>query len=92
MSVLMQYSVAAPEPEQFIAAVKAFKSLTLGAGARSQRLYRNESDPSRFCLLEEYASHDAAHKASDELGADFNRKAGTEGAEWETEVWTPVDV
>ena len=92
MSVFMQYSVTPPDAERFVAAVQAFRDRTVALGARSQRLYRLESDPSRFSLLEEYESHDAAHRASDELGAAFNRDAGTEGAEWDTQVWAPVEL
>lgn len=92
MSVFMQYSVTVPDPERFVSAVKAFSDRTRGAGARSQRVFRLESDPVRFCLLEEYASHQAAHEASERLGAEFNREAGTEGAEWDTQVWEPVQI
>lgn len=92
MTVFVQYSVTPPDPERFVAAVKSFRDRTVALGARSQRLYRMESEPSRFSLLEEYESHDAAHRAGDEVGAEFNHEAGTEGAAWDTQVWTPVEV
>jgi hypothetical protein len=39
------------------------------------------------CVLQEWDSHDAFHESSEEVGDEFNRRAGTEGLEWETHIW-----
>lgn len=57
------------------------------AGMRSSRVYQMESDPKTVLVIEEWDSHDAFHASSEEAGEEFNRRAGTEGLDWETGVW-----
>lgn len=92
MAVVVQFSVTPADPERLIDAFKRFAEATAGAGVRHRRIYRLGSDPSRFCTLEEYDSPEHAHRVSDELGAEFNREAGTESAEWEAKVWIPLEL
>ena len=91
MTVLVHYEVTPPDSERFLRTAKKYAPLTEQEGGRVIGLYRLESDPSRFLLLEEWASHQAMHIVSEKYGDDFNREAGTEGVEWETKVWTPVE-
>jgi len=58
------------------------------AGLRSNRVYRSEDDPNMLLVMQEWDSHDAFHAASDRYGDEFNRRAGTEGLDWRTGVWT----
>lgn len=91
MSVIVHYEVSPPDAERFLTALKKFRPATEAAGGRIIATGRLEADPSRFVVLEEWDSHDTMHRASDELGDEFNREAGTEGLEWITKVWTKVD-
>lgn len=60
-------------------------------GLRSQRVYRMESDPKQVLVVQQWDSHDAFHTASDRLGDEFNSRAGTEGLDWVTGVWSASD-
>jgi hypothetical protein len=42
-------------------------------------------------VIDEFASHGAFHEFAGRVGAEFNRRAGTEGLAWQTEVWTAAD-
>jgi hypothetical protein len=39
-------------------------------------------------VVQEWDSHDAFHKSSDKYGDEFNQRAGTQGLDWRTGVWT----
>lgn len=56
-------------------------------GLRSARALRREDDPSMVLMLQEWDSHDAFHTSSEQVGDEFNRRAGTEGMDWRTGVW-----
>jgi hypothetical protein len=57
----------------------------------SHRVYRSEADPRMVLVIDEFASHGAFHEFAGRVGAEFNRRAGTEGLAWQTEVWTAAD-
>jgi hypothetical protein len=57
-------------------------------GLRSNRVCRMESDPRMLLVLQEWDSHDAFHANSEKFGDEFNRRAGTEGLDWRTGVWS----
>jgi heme-degrading monooxygenase HmoA len=59
-------------------------------GHIASRIYRSEDDPSRVLILDEWESHDDFHADSDAIGEEFNRRAGTEGAEWRDASWVPA--
>jgi hypothetical protein len=39
-------------------------------------------------IVQEWDSHDSFHTSSDKYGDEFNQRAGTEGLDWRTGVWT----
>lgn len=90
MSVLVQMTVRPPSIEQFGDAVAWMDSLGMPKGLHSSRVYRDENDPGLINVLQEWDSHDAFHASSDEMGDEFNRRAGTEGLEWETHIWADL--
>lgn len=92
MSVLVQFELTPPDPDKFIEASKKWKDTFSQDGAKNQRLYRLESEPSRFTSTAEWDGHDAMHESSEKWGDQFQADAGTEGVEWVTKVWTPVDI
>jgi heme-degrading monooxygenase HmoA len=85
--VLVQFRVRVQDVERFTTTAKKYGPVMERLGGRNQRVYRAESDPNEVCTLSEWDSHDAMMKATDQFGDDFNRDAGTEGAEWETRIW-----
>jgi quinol monooxygenase YgiN len=87
MSVLVQMVVRPPDWDTFAAAMEWMDGLGMPKGLHSSRVYREESDPGTVCVLQEWDSHDAFHTSSEEVGDEFNRRAGTEGLEWETRIW-----
>lgn len=87
MSVLVQMTVRPPDWATFAAAVDWMNGQGTPKGLRSSRVYRDENDPATVCVLQEWDSHDAFHASSDEIGDEFNRRAGTEGLHWETHIW-----
>lgn len=88
MSVLVQYEVTPPDADRFLKTAKKFQPIVQQEGGKPIGIYRLESGPSRFLVLEEWESHDAMHIVSDKYGDEFNRDAGTEGVEWVTKIWT----
>jgi hypothetical protein len=56
-------------------------------GLRSAKALRREDDPSMVLMLQEWDSHDAFHASSEQVGDEFNRRAGTDGMDWRTGVW-----
>ena len=89
MSVLISMQVSAVDWEKFQAAMEWANSLS-AAGHLSTRVFRAEDDPRTVLVLEEWESHDAFHKVADAFGDEFNRRAGTEGLEWQDRSWVPA--
>jgi heme-degrading monooxygenase HmoA len=56
-------------------------------GLRSNKVYRSEANSNIVLIMQEWDSHEAFHAASDKVGDEFNRRAGTEGLDWRTGVW-----
>jgi quinol monooxygenase YgiN len=88
MTVLVQMTVRPPSVETFGDTVAWMDSQGTPKGLHSSRVYRDENDAGLVCVLQEWDSHDAFHASSEEIGDEFNRRAGTEGLEWETHIWT----
>jgi hypothetical protein len=57
-------------------------------GLTSTKVYRSEADPAQLLIVQEWDSHDSFHTSSDKYGDEFNQRAGTEGLDWRTGVWT----
>jgi quinol monooxygenase YgiN len=87
MSVLVQMTVRPPSFETFADAVGWMGSQGTPKGLHSSRVYRDENDAGTVSVIQEWDSHDAFHASSEEIGDEFNRRAGTEGLEWETHIW-----
>jgi hypothetical protein len=86
MSIVVTMQVGPVDWAKFKAAIDWYKGMP-AQGRSYSRVYRAEDDPSQVLIVEEWESHDAMHKEQDEHGDDFNRRAGTEGMDWETGVW-----
>ena len=87
MSVLVQMTVRPPDYAAFADAIAWMDSLGMPKGLHSSRVYRDQNDPGLVCILQEWDDHDAFHAGTEENGDEFNRRAGTEGLEWETHIW-----
>ena len=87
MSVLVQMRVRVPDVERFKKTSEKFAPIFAEMGARNQRVYQSESDPSEVTAMSEWDSHDQMHESSEKHGDQFNADAGTEGLEWETRIW-----
>ncbi|HWO71863.1 MAG TPA: hypothetical protein VNP94_14110 [Actinomycetota bacterium] len=85
--VRVQFVVRVPDVERFVATAKRFEQANVDRGARNPRVLIDENDPNLVCMMADWESHEAMHAASEELGPDFNREAGTEGLDWTTYVW-----
>ena len=85
--VLVQFRVTVPDVDRFKQAIEKWKGSFEQDGARDQRLYQSEADPSEVTMLAEWESHDAMMESSDRWGDQFQADAGTEGLEWETRIW-----
>ncbi len=85
--VTVQFVVRVPDVERFVATAKKFEQANIGMGARNPRVLVDENDPNVVSMMADWESHDAMHEASERLGDDFNREAGTEGLDWTTYVW-----
>lgn len=90
MSVLVQMNVRPPSIDTFKEAVAWMDSLGMPKGLRSSRVYLDENEPGLIGVLQEWDSHDDFHASSEENGDEFNRRAGTEGLEWETHIWSDL--
>jgi quinol monooxygenase YgiN len=86
MSVLVTMRVGPVDAARFDAATAELGSRSY-PGFHNRRVVHSEGDPSTVLVLEEWDSHDAFHRATDEVGDEFNAKAGTEGLDWVTEIW-----
>lgn len=66
-------------------------SLDRPKGLHSTQVYRREGDPDLVLDLEEWDSHDIWMQFADQVGEEFNKRANTEGLDWETFIWHPSD-
>jgi hypothetical protein len=53
----------------------------------SAQVYRSDGDPSKVLVVERWLSHAAMHTFQDQYGDEFNKRAGTEGLDWNVTVW-----
>lgn len=90
MAILVTMRVGPVEWERFRSAVEWMNGLT-SPGLRSAKIYRTEGDPKTVLVVQEWDSHDSFHALSEKYGDEFNSRAGTEGLDWETGVWTLSD-
>ena len=60
-------------------------------GLHSTHVYKREGDPGLVLDIEEWDSHDDWHAVSEKYGDEFNKRADTEGLDWETFIWHPSD-
>jgi hypothetical protein len=86
MAVLVTMQVGPVDWSKFKAAMDWAKGFP-ATGRSYSRVYRSEEDPNQVFVVEEWDSHDTMHSFTDQLGEEFNRRAGTEGMQWQTGVW-----
>ncbi len=72
-------------------AIDWYAGLDKPAGLHWSRSYRREGDESYVLMLEEWDSHDIWMEFADRIGEEFNKRANTEGLDWETFIWLPSD-
>ncbi len=87
MAVLVTMKISPPDTAKFEAALRQFQPPGPGDGCRQHAVARAQADAASYLFTEVWESHDHMHRFQDRVGADFNRDAGTEGANWETQVW-----
>lgn len=87
MSVVVQFTVQVDDVERFVAACGKYASLMEEMGGRNGAVYEDDNHPGLVSTISEWDSHDAMHVASEKVGDDFNRDAGTEGLDWTTHIW-----
>jgi quinol monooxygenase YgiN len=90
MPVLVQMSVSVEDADRFMAAVEKNRPMMEAGGAKYLMVCRSERDPNLMMMSAVWDSHDQMHESSEKGGDMFNADAGTEGAEWGTEVWDVV--
>ena len=86
MAIVVTMQVGPVDWDKFKAAIDWGKG-TPSPGRTYSRVYRSQSDPSRVLIVEEWDSHDSMHHYQDQVGEEFNRRAGTEGLDWQDAVW-----
>ena len=86
MAIIVTMQVGPVDWNKFKAALDWGKA-TPANGRSYSRVYRAESDPSTVLIVEEWDSHDSMHRYQEQLGEEFNRRAGTEGLEWQDRTW-----
>ncbi len=87
MAVTVVMRVRVPEFGKFQAAYEELFRRPPARGFVSSRLLRRDGDPEEVLLLQQWESHEAFGAFTDKVGDQFNRDAGTEGAEWDDSVW-----
>ena len=87
MAILVTMEVGPVDWSKFEAAVKWMDAQT-EPGLRSSKVYRKEGEPAMLLVMQEWDSHDSFHASSEKMGDEFNRRAGTEGLDWRTGVWS----
>jgi hypothetical protein len=88
MSVMVQFIVKVQDVDRFVAASEKYAPMMEEMGSRGGSVYEDENERGVMSTMSEWDSHDQMHAASEKLGDDFNREAGTEGADWTTHIWT----
>ena len=53
----------------------------------TSHVYRSQGDSSQVLIVERWLSHEAMHEYQEKYGDEFNKRAGTEGLQWQTGVW-----
>ena len=86
MAVIVTMQVGPVDWSRFQAALDWGRD-TPAPGRKSSNIYRSQGDPSQVLIVEEWDSHDAMHRYQDQVGDEFNRRAGTEGMNWQSGVW-----
>jgi quinol monooxygenase YgiN len=88
-STLVWMTVSPPDWEAFKGAVAWIAGMERPKGLHSTQTFRREGNPSLVLDLEEWDNHDAFHETSEKVGDEFNKRAKTEGLDWETFIWEP---
>ena len=91
MSVLLTMQVGPVDWDKFKPAIEWAYSQK-PSGLEHGKIYRAESDQDTVLVMEMWESHDAWHKFAEEVGAEFNSRAGTEGANWQDTIWVESGV
>ena len=86
MSVLLTMQVSPEDWQKFKSGIEWAYSQN-PSGLISGKVYRAEQDKTRVLVVEEWESHDAWHEFAEQVGAEFNSRAGTEGADWQDTIW-----
>lgn len=87
MPVFVTMTVRPLDPARFEATLREFGMPGPADGAGKHFVGRREGDPGLYIIGGEWESHEAMHRYTDRVGEAFNARAGTEGVEWETQVW-----
>jgi hypothetical protein len=87
MSVIVQYIVKVEDVGRFVATSEKYAPVMEQMGSRDGAVYEDENEPGLMSTMSEWDSHDQMHAASEKVGDEFNREAGTEGLSWTTHVW-----
>jgi len=87
MAVVVTMEVGPVDWAKFQAAMEWMNSQP-EQGLASNKVYRSEANPNELLVVQEWDSHDSFHAMSEKYGDEFNRRAGTEGLDWRTGVWT----
>ena len=90
MSVLLTMQVGPVDWGKFKAATEWGYSQK-PQGLISGKIYRAEGDQSRVLVIEEWESHDAWHHYADDVGEEFQDRAGTASLEWQDTIWVLSD-
>ena len=86
MAILLTMQVGPVDWNKFKAALDWARSIP-APGRKFSHVYRQQGDGSRVLFVEEWDSHDSMHKYQDQGGEEFNKRAGTDGMEWQDQVW-----
>jgi quinol monooxygenase YgiN len=87
VSVIVQYIVKVQDVDRFVATSEKYAQTMEELGSRNGSVYEDENEPGLVSTISEWDSHDQMHAASEKVGDDFNREAGTEGSNWTTHIW-----
>ena len=90
MSVLLTMQVGPVDWEKFSSATE-WGYGHKPSGLISGKIYRAEADPSKVLVVEEWESHDAWHVYAEQVGEEFNDRAGTAGLDWQDTIWVLSD-
>ena len=85
--MIVQYIVKVPDVDRFVATSDKYAPMMGEMGSRNGSVYEDENEPGLVSTMSEWDSHDQMHAASEKVGDDFNREAGTEGLNWTTHIW-----